>query len=338
MVSRAFIEGMPKVELHVHLEGAICPETVLKLAKKNSVSLPADTVEGLREWYQFRDFPHFVDVYVSVTKTIKTADDVELIAREFLEGQAAQHVLYTEATYTAATVQEMVGIPWEDQFRALQRAREYAARELGTHAGWVIDIVRGHSPERALEVAEWAVRGREYGVVALGLAGEERRGGAPEYRQAFDHARDHGLPIIPHAGETQGPWSIIESMDVIHPTRLAHGVRAIEDPALVARLRQNGVVLDVCPSSNVCLNVVPDLPSHMLPQLVDAGLRVTINSDDPPMFGTTLTEEFVRVTEAFGFTREHLRAFTDTAVEAALVDSATRDEFAGKVADFFGTR
>src|SRR5215468_9845025 len=174
-----FIRRMPKVELHVHLEGSIRPETLLLLAERNGVTLPATTAaktaEGLRQWYRFTDFPHFVEIYLAISACICSPEDIEFIAREFLRGQAAQRILHSEATFTPYThYSSNRRIPFEDQIDALRKAREWAAREWGISVGWILDIVRNVRPvEHGLTVADWAISGVESGVVALGLGGIE---------------------------------------------------------------------------------------------------------------------------------------------------------------------
>jgi adenosine deaminase len=319
MVTEEFAREMPKVELHVHLEGSIRPETVLKLAQRHGIELPATDLEGLREWYTFRDFPHFVQVYVAVSKCVRTAEDVELIAREFLEGQAAQNVLHSEVTYTASTIERYNGIPWEDQLAALRRAIAYGEQDLGTSMRLILDIVRDeNTPERAMQVAEWAVGARDV-VCALGLAGIERAVPASQYQAAFDYAHANGLPVVPHAGETVGADSVREVLEVCDPVRIGHGVRAIEDRAVVDVLRDKRIPLEVCPTSNVRLGVYPSLEAHSLPRLLDEGLVITINSDDPPMFGTTITDEFYRVAETFDLDEDILWTLTLNAANAALL-------------------
>ena len=319
MVSEAFVQSMPKVELQVHLEGAIRPETVLKLAARHGIELPATTVEGLHDWYTFRDFPHFVSVYVAVSKCIRTPDDVELITREFLEGQAAQNILHTEATYTAATIEKYNGIPWEDQLAALRRAIEWGEKELGVTLRLILDIVRGdHTPERAMEVAQWAVGAPDI-VVALGLAGIERAVPASTYQAAFDFAHQNGLPVIPHAGETVGAESVREVLDVCQPLRIGHGVRSLEDRKVVEELLTKQIPLEVSPSSNVCLGVFPSWEKHPLPELLDEGLIVTVNSDDPPMFSTTLTNEFLLAARTFELDEDILWTLTLNAANACLL-------------------
>lgn len=327
MVSREWCQALPKVELHVHFEGSVRPETVLALAKRHDMPLPADTVEGLREWYRYRDFRHFVEIYVAVTQRIKTADDLILVGEEFVDGQVAQNVVHSEVTYTAATVEEHNRIAWPDQLAALHAIQEYG-RQRGTSVQFILDIVRGHHDlARAHTVVDWAAEGHEQGVVcALGMAGEEWRGTLP-YQEAVSRAASLGLPFVPHAGETCGPQVIWECL-TLDPTlkRIGHGVRCVEDASLVGKLRENGVVLEVCPTSNVALGVVPDLASHQLPWLRQEGLRVTLNSDDPPMFNTTLTDELFRCAEQFGLTESDLAQMQRTAMEASYAPLEVRQK------------
>lgn len=317
---------MPKVELHVHLEGSIRPETLLQLAQRNHVALPADTVQGLREWYRFRDFEHFVEIYQAISKCIRTADDIELITREFLQGQADQNILHTEATFTAQTILIQSGVPLDDQLAAINRAREWAEKELNVTMGVVIDIIREWPVEDGLKVAEFAIANKDNGVCALGLSGIEKDTEPKKHAKAFGIALESGLPITTHAGETQGPWSIWGCLNDLGANRIGHGVRCLEDPALVQELCERSIPLEVCPSSNVCLGIFPSFEQHPLPKLLDAGLVVTINSDDPPMFGTTLTEEFIRCAEAFGFNEDILWSLTWNAARSSfLPDDQRRD-------------
>lgn len=335
MVSEAFVRAMPKVELHVHLEGSIRPETVLKLADRNGIELPATDLDGMREWYVFRDFPHFVEVYVAVSKCIRSADDLELITREFLEGQKAQNILHSEVTYTATTIEKYNGIPWEDQRVALERAIKYGEEELGVSMRLILDIVRGHEPERAMELTRWAIDSKDSLVCALGLAGVEQAVPASVYADCYAAAKEAGLPFIPHAGETRGAESVREILDHSDPVRIGHGVRCLEDPGVVSELRDRAIPLEVCPTSNVRLGVVPSFDEHMLPNLLDEGLVVTINSDDPPMFGTTLTDELNRSAQAFGFNKDILWSLTLNAVNASLLPEARKRALLTQVREGF---
>ena len=335
MITREFCLRMPKVELHVHLEGSIRPETVLKLSERNKVELPASDLDGMREWYRFRDFPHFVQIYVAVSKCIKTPDDIELIAREFMEGQAAQNVLHSEATFSATTLEKHNKIPWPDQHAALKRAIAYGRDEIGVSVNFVLDIVRGDPAERGLELAQWAVGAFGDGVCALGLSGIEGICEASRYTEAFALAHQAGMPVVPHAGETQGAASIAEVLRVTKPVRIGHGVRCLEDPAVVAELREKQIPLEVNPTSNVCLGVFPSLEEHPLPKLLDEGLYVTINSDDPPMFGTTVTDEFFRSANTFGFNQDILWSLNLNAANAALLPSEEKRTLIGKMREGF---
>lgn len=325
-----FISSMPKVELHVHLEGSIQPETLLRLADRHGIALPATDLEGLRDWYRFRDFPHFVEVYVAITKCVKTPDDLAEVVGEFVANQAAQNIVYTEATYTASTVETHCGIPFSDQWSAIEEARRTACERHGVGLNFILDIVRGDDPARAMQVLDWVTEKLGNGVCALGLAGFEDRG-TSQYAEVFTEAMRRGVPVSAHAGETQGAWSIQEALDVTGANRIGHGVRCLEDPQLVDRLLEEGTVLEVCPTSNVALGVLRKTPGspvgapiqsigdHPVNELIGRGLRVTVNSDDPPLFSTTLTEEFTRCCDAFSWEEGTLAELTRAAAQAAFL-------------------
>ena len=320
----AFIRRMPKVELHVHLEGAIRPETLLKLAQRNNIELPANDLDGLHQWYRFTSFDHFIEIYLTLSRCICNADDIELIAREFLEGQAAQNILYSEVTYTAQTHLQNHGISYDDQFAALERARSHARDTLGVTMNMVVDIARQVSPEEGIEVANAAVSAMDRGVIALGLGGPEIGNPPEKFREAFAIAHAAGLPSVPHAGEVAGAESIRGALDALHAVRIGHGVRCLDDPELVAELKRRQIPLEVCPTSNLCLKIFPDMKSHNLPRLIEEGLYVTINSDDPPMFNTTLTNEFEAICSAFGYGEKELEGFLFRAVAASLLPEAEK--------------
>jgi adenosine deaminase len=313
------IRAMPKVELHVHLEGSIQPATLLALAHRHDIRLPADTVEGLRAWYTFTDFPHFIEIYKAISACLRTPDDIELIAREFLAGQAAQNIRYSEVTYTAYTHFATKQISFTDQLAALNRARAWAEAALGVSMGLVIDIERTVTADEGLIVADWVIGALGNGVVALGLGGPEVGHPPERYAAAFDRALAAGVPRVPHAGETAGPASIWGALRSLHAQRLGHGVRCLEDPALVAELRDRQIHLEVCPTSNVCLHVVPTLAEHMLPQLLAEGLNVSLNTDDPPMFNTTLNGEYLAAAHAFGLSLADLQQLALNAARASLL-------------------
>jgi adenosine deaminase len=324
MLLESFIRAIPKVELHVHLEGSIQPETLLMLAERNNVRLPVASVAELHNWYTFTDFAHFVEIYLAVSECISTAEDIELIAREFLAGQAAQNIRYSEVTFTAFTHFQFNKLPFSEQLAALNRARAWAEAELGVTMGIVIDIARSMPADTGLMVADWAISGMGQGVVALGLGGPEAKHPPAKFKAAFDRARDAGLPGVPHAGEMAGPRSIWEALHALHAIRIGHGVRCLEDADLVTELRQRQIPLEVCPTSNICLGVAPSLAEHPLPRMLDAGLCVTINSDDPPMFNTTLTDEYLKVAGCFEMSSDRIEQLVLEAVRASLLPATER--------------
>ncbi|MBI4672761.1 MAG: adenosine deaminase [Chloroflexi bacterium] len=332
----AFIRAMPKVELHVHLEGSIRPETLLVLAQRNQVTLPSDTVEGLRRWYTFKDFPHFVEIYVAISKCLRTPDDIEWIAREFLVGQAAQNIKHSEVTYTPYTIYNHCGIEFADQMAAIHRARVWAQRELGVDMTLTLDIAREVTPEIGMVTAEWAVSAFGNGVSAFGLGGYEIGHPPEKFARAFQHAVGAGMPSAPHAGETDGPKSIWGALRELNAARIGHGVRCLEDPILVAYLRARQIPLEVCPTSNVCLDIAPSIARHPIQKMLNAGLYVTLNSDDPPMFNTTLTDEYLKCADAFDWSAavceklslNALRASFLPAPRKAAMEQEFRAEFA----------
>ncbi len=318
-----FLVAMPKVELHVHLQGATQPETWLELARRNDVKLPADTIEGMREWFVFKDFPHFIEIYMAVCATIRSADDIEYMAREFLKGQAAQNIRYTEITYTPHLHYKIAGFDGRTQLDALNRARKWAEESLGIKCGFILDISRNVTAEQGLWTADIAIEGMSEGVVALGLGGPEVGHPPEKHAISFKKAHDAGLICILHAGETEGPasiWGAIKQGSV----RIGHGVRCIEDPKLVDYLRETQIPLEVNPTSNICLGVYPRIEEHPLPKLIADGLYVTLNSDDPPMFNTTLTNEYITAAQVFGMDVDALTGLVINSVRASRLADAEK--------------
>jgi adenosine deaminase len=326
----SFIQALPKVELHVHLEGAIRPETLLILARRHHHPLPADTVEGLRQWYTFTSFNHFIEIYRTISACLCTPDDIELIAREFLAGQAAQNVCHTEATYTGYTQYRVNGLPFAEQLAAINRARAWAARDLNLSLTLTVDISRDVPSEEGLRVADWAIQGVGQGVTGFGLGGPEVGHPPEKFRAAFDRARAAGLASLPHAGETVGPESIWGALRALGAQRIGHGVRCLEDAELVSELRARQIPLEVCPTSNVCLHVAPTLAQHPLPRLLAEGLYVTLNSDDPPLFNTTLTDEYLRAAQAFDLAPETLEQLSLNALRASRLPEDGRRTLEGQ--------
>lgn len=303
MSIESYLRAAPKAELHVHLEGSILPTTVLTLARRNKVSLPADTVEGLRDWFVFRDFDHFIDVYIAITRCLRAEEDYELIVCEFAAEMARQNVRYAEVTFSPST-HDWLGVPHDVYFSGLTEGRARARADFGVEINWVFDIVRNAASFSREGYADYttkvAIEGMRDGVVALGLGGLE--GGYPPepFAEWFDEARSAGLHSAPHAGELAGPESVWGAIRSLRAERIGHGVRSIEDPALVEHLAHERIPLEISPTSNLRLGVYAGLDEHPLRRLHEAGVTVTVNSDDPPLFNTTLGDEVVLLAAAFG--------------------------------------
>ena len=301
-----YLRAVPKAELHVHLEGSIQPATLLTLAQRNGVALPAKTVTEVQDWFTYRDFNHFLAIYLDITRCLKSAEDYELIAYEFGATMARQNIRYAEVTFSPSTHRYALGIPHDTYFGGLTRGRERARADFGVEMRWVFDIVRNIEDEaRNRMAADYtttvAIESKQDGVVALGLGGAELGYPPERFAQWFEKARAAGLHSTPHAGETDGPASVWGALKTLGAERIGHGVRSIEDPMLVAYLARQGVPLEVCPTSNLKLGVYPHLDAHPLPRLYTAGVPVTVNSDDPPLFNTTLSDEIQLLAVSFNF-------------------------------------
>lgn len=315
-----YIRAMPKVELHVHLEGTVRPETLLALAAQNGVDLPEQltSVDDVRRWYTFRDFDHFVGIFVTTCLCLHTADDYARVTYEYGQSMAAQNIRYAEITWTPFTHVSAGRLTFEDLLAGINAGRIRAARDFGVEMRWIPDIGR-HLPASAATVVDWLTSpaAREGGVVALGLGGPEV-GFPPElFEDAFARAREAGLHSNPHAGETVGPASVWGAIRALHAERIGHGVRSIEDPALVRYLAEHRIPLEVNPTSNLCLGVYPTYAAHPLRQLLDAGVIVTLNSDDPALFNTTLNDEYDHAVADCGLTLDELEQVALNAVRAS---------------------
>lgn len=314
----AFIRQMPKVELHVHLEGSIQPATLLTLAERNHVPLPVNDLEGLRSFYHFADFDHFIRVYITISGCLKTVADFDLIAYELGSEMARQRILYAEVTFTPHTNVVNTGLPFDEIMAGLNAGRLRAQAEFGVEMRWVLDIVRD-DPDSRHQVAEWAISAQDQGVVGLGLGGTERDHPPEWFADVYAVAREAGLHSVPHAGEVAGPASVWKALETLGAERIGHGVRSVEDPDLVAYLREHQVPLEVCPTSNVCLGTYGSYAEHPLRELWEEGLYITVNSDDPPMFNTDLVREYEVLVDQMGFTGQELERLSLNALQASFL-------------------
>ena len=300
-----FLLRMPKVELHVHLEGAMRPSVLIELARRNGVELPAADEAGLKRWFRFRDFEHFVEVYLTCSRSLREPEDFKLLAQDFLAEQALQNVIYSEVHFTIST-HLANGANGGEVLDALAEAIVEGERRFGVMMRLIPDVVRNVGPALADRTLEWALAGRGRGVVAMGLSGSEAHFPNEPFRRHFDAAGEAGLHRVAHAGEHAGPDSIRSVLETCGAERIGHGVRAGEDAGLMAELRERRIPLEVCPTSNLCLGVVRDLAHHPFDQLYRGGLQVSVSSDDPAFFNTNLTREYLRLGQTFGYDADQL--------------------------------
>lgn len=319
-----FLLRMPKVELHVHLEGSIPPASLLELARKHRLDLP-DSLTGLEEWFRFRDFEHFVQIYVTICRCLKAPEDFQRLIDAVAAEQARQNVVYTEVHFTVGT-HLMLGHSASELRDAIAEALVDSERRHGVRLRLITDVVRNVPFKWADRTLEWALEMQGRGVVALGLSGFEATHGNEPFVDHFRAAAAAGLRRVAHAGEHAGPVSIRSVRELCGAERLGHGVRAVEDPELLAELAAEGVPFEVCPTSNVRLGVVPDLASHPIERLRAAGAVVTVNSDDPPLFATTLTDEYRRLADTFGYDAETCAALSLAALHASFLSADEKAE------------
>jgi aminodeoxyfutalosine deaminase len=309
----------PKIELHVHLEATVQPETLLAIAKRNGEHLPADTVEGLRDLYRFRDFDHFIEIWILTTNCMRREEDFRQVLVDYA-AEAKQHgAVYLEAIFSPIE-RTWRGVSWDEIFSGYCDGAQEARELHGVEVRLTPDITLSAPLDDALTLVRHAARYRDRGIVAVGLGGEEALYPPEPFAPAFQAARAEGLGSVPHAGEVVGPVSIRGALNALEPDRLRHGIRAIDDPALVQELTDRGLVLDVTPISNVRTGAVASIDEHPLPRLVEAGVRCSVSTDDPVMFDTDLTREYAAA-EALGLDPRRLY---DTAVASALCDEETR--------------
>lgn len=309
----------PKIELHVHLEGSIRPATLLEIARRNDVSLPATTEAELAELYDFSDFAHFIRVWRLVTGCLRTADDFRQVVVDYAVEAAGHGAVYLEGIFSPAEPASQ-GVSWAEVFTGYTEGAQEAYERCGVTIRLTPDVYRTLDPEIAAEAARWAVRYADRGVVGLGLGGLEAAAPAATYAEAFAIARDGGLALVPHAGEAAGAGSVREILG-FHPARIRHGIRAVEDPGVLAEIVARGLVLDVCPTSNLRTRVVGTLAKHPLPRLRAAGVLCTVNTDDPAMFGTDLSQEYA-VAASLGVSAADAYA---AGLAGALCEDATRE-------------
>jgi aminodeoxyfutalosine deaminase len=330
-----FIAGLPKAELHVHQVGSASPKTVAALAERHPGVVPSDP-EELAAFFEFRDFAHFVEVYLAVVDLIRTPEDVRLLTYEVAREMAVgQNIRYAELTCTPYTsVQPHVegkGMAIEAYSEAIEDARRAAEKDYGIRMQWIYDIPGESGLPAADATLEYALKHPTDGLVGFGLGGPEVGVPRPQFQPHFDAARAAGLRSVPHAGETTGPQTVWDALNLLGAERIGHGTSAAQDPELLAHLAAAGIPLEVCPSSNIATRAVTSLDEHPITAFRDAGVVVTVNSDDPPMFGTTLNREYEIAAELLGLDEDGVRDLAKAAVQAAFLDDASKASLCAEI-------
>jgi aminodeoxyfutalosine deaminase len=307
----------PKIELHVHLEGTVQPNTLRAIAKRNDYALPDD----LESLYRFRDFAHFIEVWILTTNALRTAKDFRQVVTDYARDAASHGAVYLEAIFSPAE-RVVRGVDWDEIFSGYCDGAQEARELHGVEVRLTPDIFRGATSQQAEQVVRHSAKYRDRGVVAVGLGGLEAEYPPEPYEPAFTLAKSLGLASVPHAGEVAGPPSVRGALEALGADRIRHGVRSVEDSGLVSELAGRGTVLDVCPLSNLRTGVVESLENHPLPQLVAAGVRCSISTDDPAMFDTDLSRDY----EAAASLGVSPHAAYEAGLAGALCDDATRND------------
>ncbi len=319
----ALLREMPKAELHIHIEGSLEPELIFALAARNGVALPYPSVEALRAAYAFTDLQSFLDIYYAGASVLLKEEDFFDMAMAYFKRAAADHIVRAELFFDPQTHTDR-GVPIKTVIDGLGRACATAQRELGVSGALILCFLRHLSEEAAFATLEQALPHREH-FIGVGLDSSERGHPPEKFARVFARCRELGLHLVAHAGEEGPPAYVWSALDVLHVERIDHGVRSVDDPALMQRLAATRMPLTVCPLSNVKLCVYPTMAQHQLPALLDAGLCATINSDDPAYFGGYMNQNFVETFAALPqLTAQHAYQLARNSFEASFVDSASK--------------
>ena len=320
---------IPKLELHLHLEGAAPPGFIRSLASRKGVDL--SRIFDAQGHYAYRDFPDFLRVYEAACTVLTSPQDFHDLTLAVLEHSAEQGVIYTEAFLSPDFCGGGDLDAWRDYQAAIETAATQAEADMGITMRGCITCIRHFGPDKARTIARCAQETAGRFITGFGIAGDESMLHPRDFAYAFDAAREAGLGLTAHAGEWGGPESVRAALRVLRVTRIGHGVRAIEDPALVDELAENGTVLEVCPGSNIALGLYPSIAAHPIDRLRRAGVGVTVSTDDPPFFHTTMTREYQALAEHFGWDTPEFDAIARTALDAAFCDADTRAAIAKRL-------
>jgi len=316
------IKGLPKVELHLHLEGAAPPSFIRGLAREKNMDISGIFNEN--GGYRFTDFWNFLKVYEAATETLKSPEDYRRLTLAVLEESAASGVIYSETFLSPDFCGGRDLGAWREYLHAMREAADQAEKTFGITLRGVITCIRHFGPDKARETARCAAETAGDWIVGFGIAGDEKIGSPKDFQWSFDAAREAGLRLTAHAGEWGGPESVGDAVRDLGVERIGHGVRAIEDLALVDELAERGTVLEVCPGSNIALGIYPTWRKHPISDLMRRGVKVTISTDDPPFFHTTMAREYEQLHEAFDWDEGVFNGIARTSLDAAFCDADTR--------------
>lgn len=322
-------KSLPKVELHLHLEGGAPPAFIRNLAQEKHIDISGIFDE--RGNYVYRDFNHFLKVYEAACTTLTGPEEFRRLTLAVLEQSAENGVVYSETFLSPDFCGGGDVQAWRDYLAAIEDAADEAERTMGITLKGIITCIRHFGPEQAKTAALCAAETKGDFITGFGMAGAELVGRPGDYAYSFDMAREAGLRITCHAGEWGDADMVADTLRDLSPERIGHGINAIQDPALVDRIAEMGVVLEVCPGSNVFLGAVPSWKEHPIARLQERGVKVTVSTDDPPFFNTTMAREFDMLAETFGWEEEQLRMLNDVALEAAFCDEATKERVAKRL-------
>ena len=318
-----FIATLPKAELHLHLEGSVDPATMLELRQRHGTA--GANLTDVERIYDYQDFNGFLMAFKAITEHLQAPQDWELITYRLMQRLRSENVLHAEV-YVAAGVCHWQGKDFDPIFEALERGRARGERDFGVSLLWIFDATRHFGPERAQRVAETAARYRDRNVVAFGIGGDERRAGPDLFRESFAYAHEQGLRLVAHAGETTGPESIWGALN-LKAERIGHGLTAWYDRELMAELVQRQIPVEMCVTSNLRTGCCRRVQEHPLKMYFDTGVMLTINSDDPGIFRTSIGREYQLAQDAFGFTDEQLREIARNSFEASFLPAEKKLAF-----------
>lgn len=313
---------MKKIELHLHLEGGAPPAFIQGLARQKNIDISG--IFNPDGSYRFTDFWNFLKVYEAACTTLQTPEDFHRLTLAVLEESAASGVIYTETFLSPDFCGGRDIGAWREYLHAIQEAADQAQAQMGITLRGIVTCIRHFGPQKARETARCAAETAGDFIVGFGIAGDESVGAPKDFAWSFDAAREAGLRITAHAGEWGGPQSVRDAIHDLGAERIGHGVRAIEDPALVDEIAERGIVLEICPGSNVALGLYPDFRAHPIGQMYDRGVKVTISTDDPPFFHTTMAREYDQLNRAFDWDDGVFAQIARTSLDAAFCDADTK--------------